>query len=121
MGEKDRTALTEPMFYVLMAFLHREMCGTEIAEYVAAITHGRLRLGPGTLYTLLGKFQEEQLIREIRSEGRRRTYSLTDKGRSAYLEELARLRACVKDGEAALRGADPVGHPEGLVPLPEGG
>ena len=120
MGEKERSALTEPMFYVLTAFLHREMCGTEIAEFVETATGGRLRIGPGTLYTLLGKFQEERLIREIRSEGRRRTYCLTDKGRSAYLEELERLRACVRDGEAALRGETPAGQPEGLVPVPEG-
>ena len=120
MGEKERSALTEPMFYVLTAFLHREMCGTEIAEFVETATGGRLRIGPGTLYTLLGKFQEERLIREIPSEGRRRTNCPTDKGRSAYLEELERLRACVGDGEAALRGETPAGQPEGLVPVPEG-
>ena len=120
MGEKERSALTEPMFYVLMAFLHREMCGTEIAEFVETVTGGRLRIGPGTLYTLLGKFQEERLIREIRSEGRRRTYCLTDKGWSAQLEELERVGSCVRAGEGALRGEIPAGQPEGLVPVPEG-
>ena len=119
-GEKERSALTEPMFYVLTAFLHRQMCGTEIAEFVETATGGRLRIRPGAPYTLLGKFQEERLIREIRSEGRRRTYCLTDKGRSAYLEELERLRACVRGGEAALRGETPAGQPEGLVPVPVG-
>ena len=48
---KDRGALTEPMFYVLMSFLRSEMCGIEITEFVARKTHGRVRLGPGTLYT----------------------------------------------------------------------
>ena len=41
-------------------------------------------------------------IEEIEVEGRKRTYSLTDKGREAFHEELARLRACVNDGEEAL-------------------
>lgn len=102
MGVKERGALTEPMFYVLMAFLRREMCGIEITDFVEKKTGGRLRLGPGTLYTLLGKFQEEGLIKETQTEGRKRTYRLTDKGREAYLEELERLRSCVRDGEEAL-------------------
>lgn len=102
MGGKERTALTEPMFYVLMALLRREVCGIEIAEFVEKKTGGRLRLGPGTLYTLLGKFEEERLIQEIWTEGRRRTYRITDKGREVYREELERLRACVRDGEEEL-------------------
>ena len=102
MGDKLRGQLTESMFYVLMAFLQEERCGTDVAAYVEQRTHGRLRLGPGTLYTLLGKFQEEHLIEETQVEGRKRTYRLTDKGRAAYLEELERLRACVRDGEEAM-------------------
>ena len=99
MDGKERGALTEPMFYVLMSFLRREMCGIEITEFVEQKTGGRVRLGPGTLYTLLGKFQDEHLIEETQTEGRKRTYRLTDKGRAAFAEELARLRACVQDGE----------------------
>ena len=102
MSVKERAALTEPMFYVLMSFLHQDMCGIEITEFVEKKTGGRLRLGPGTLYTLLGKFQDEHLIEEIQIEGRKRTYRLTQKGREAYLEELERLRACVRDGEEEL-------------------
>lgn len=102
MGGKERGALTEPMFYVLMAFLGRELCGIEVTAFVERKTGGRLRLGPGTLYTLLRKFQEEGLIEETQTEGRKRAYRLTDKGRRAYLEELERLRGCVRDGEEAL-------------------
>ena len=122
MGEKERAALTEPMFYVLMSFLHRDMCGIEIAGSVERRTGGRLRLGPGTLYTLLGKFQDEGLIEETQTQGRKRTYRLTGRGRTAYLEELARLRACVRDGEDALHQTEeePEDRPAGLVPLPEG-
>ena len=98
MPRKENGPLTEPMYYVLMSFLHREMCGTEIAEFVERKTKGRVRLGPGTLYTLLAKFQEERLITEISVEGRKRSYRLTDKGRAAFADELARLRSCVEDG-----------------------
>lgn len=34
MASKERAALTEPMFYVLMSFLRQEMCGIEITEFV---------------------------------------------------------------------------------------
>ncbi len=102
MNEKDRGPLTEPMFYILMSFLHQEMCGIEITEFVAKKTHGRVLLGPGTLYTLLGKFQDEKLIEETQVTGRKRTYRLTEKGRKVYLEELERLKSCVRDGEEAL-------------------
>ena len=88
MGGKDRGPLTEPMFYVLMSFLKRDMCGTEITEFVARKTRDRVRLGPGTLYTLLG--------------GRKRTYRLTGKGRAVFQEELDRLRACLNDAEEEI-------------------
>ena len=103
MGGKERGALTEPMFYVLMSFLRRDMCGTEITEFVERRTRGRVRLGPGTLYTLLAKFQDEGFIQETEVDGRKRTYRLTDQGRQAYHEELDRLRACVLDGEEEER------------------
>lgn len=99
MGGKSRGPLTEPMFYVLMAFLHGEMCGIDVAAFVEKKTRGRVKLGPGTLYTLLNKFQDEALIEEIDVEGRKRTYRLTAKGREAYKEELERLRACLRDAE----------------------
>ena len=99
MAGREKGPLTDPMYYVLMSFLRRERCGTEITEFVEHKTGGRVRLGPGTLYTLLSKFQEEKLIVEAGVDGRKRSYRLTDKGRSIFEEELARLRACVDDGE----------------------
>ena len=60
--------LTEQMFYILLC-LRQERCGTEIVRYVDDATAGRVPLGPGTLYTILAKFQEEGLIREAAVEG----------------------------------------------------
>ena len=98
MPGREKGPLTEPMYYVLMSFLRREMCGTEVTDFVDRKTKGRVRLGPGTLYTLLARFQDEGMIAETSVDGRKRTYKLTDKGRAAFEEELARLRACVDDG-----------------------
>ncbi len=52
--------------------------GIEITEFVEQKTNGRVRLGPGTLYTLLGKFQDEHLIEETQTDGRKRSYRLTE-------------------------------------------
>ena len=102
MGGKERGPLTEPMFYVLMSFLRQDMCGTEITEFVERKTHGRVKLGPGTLYTLLGKFQDEKLIQETEVDGRKRTYRITPKGRAVFQDELDRLRACLTDADEEI-------------------
>ena len=72
--------LTPSMFYVLMALSKEPLCGIDIASTVDRCTEGRLRLGPATLYTILGKFEKERYIEEISVEGRKRTYRITQKG-----------------------------------------
>ena len=98
MAREPLKVLTESMFYVLLSLLRQERCGTEIVRYVDDATAGRVPLGPGTLYTILAKFQEEGLIREA-AVGRKRTYAITDRGRALFRQELSRLRLCVADGE----------------------
>jgi len=105
MPKKAMDILTESMFYVLMALYYSPMCGIDIAEDIAKRTGGRLKIGPATLYTILGKFEKEKIIREVSVEGRKRTYQITDKGRYAYREELERLKQCVADATAAEGGA----------------
>ena len=95
--------LTESMFYVLMALLGGPMCGIEVVERVEAVTRGRVKIGPATLYTILGKFEKEKLIKEVSVEGRKRTYRITEKGEAAYAGELERLRLCLEDAERSGR------------------
>ncbi|MEG1747468.1 MAG: helix-turn-helix transcriptional regulator, partial [Oscillospiraceae bacterium] len=80
MGDKRVEVVSESMFYTLMAFLRGEYSGAEIAVMVEELTKGRVRLGPATLYTILGRFEEEQILVETRTEGRKRIYRITDKG-----------------------------------------
>jgi len=94
--------LTESMFYVLMALYREPMCGIEIADFIQRRTGGRLQMGPATLYTILGKFEKEDYIREIGVAGRKRTYRITGKGQQAYREELSRLKQCVADAEGGI-------------------
>lgn len=99
MAKEPLKVLTESMFYVLLSLQRQERCGAEIVQYVEGTTAGRVTLGPGTLYTILAKFEEEGLIRETAVEGRRRTYAITQRGRMLFHQELDRLRLCVADGE----------------------
>lgn len=99
MPKKAMDILTESMFYVLMAFCCGPMCGTDAAQLIQQRTQGRLQIGPATLYTILGKFEKEKYIREIQVDGRKRTYQITPKGRTAYEQELRRLHQCVADAE----------------------
>lgn len=101
MPRKSMESLTETMFYVLMAFCKGAMCGIDVAEFIEQRTKGRILIGPATLYTILGKFEKEKYIKEIQVEGRKRTYEITEQGRNAYQEEVARLKQCVEDAKAA--------------------
>ena len=99
--------LTETMFYILMALEKKPMCGIDASLYIEEKTRGRIKLGPATLYTILGKFEKEKYIEEIRVEGRKRTYRITERGKNAYQEELKRLEQCVSDAHS--EGGAPYG------------
>ena len=88
--------LTEQMFYTLLC-LKEECCGMDILDRVPAMTNQRVNVGSGTLYTLLEQFLEEEMIRETKVEGRRRSYILTDTGREMLEKECARLAAQLAD------------------------
>ena len=69
----------------------------DILDRVPAMTNQRVNVGSGTLYTLLEQFLEEEMIRETKVEGRRRSYILTNKGRDMLEKECARLAAQLAD------------------------
>lgn len=102
MASRERNGLTEPMFYTLMAFLFGDKCGIEVLDFVYNCSGGRVTIWPGTLYTILGKFEDQKLIREVAVEGRKRTYTITERGRLIYETEVLRLRACLDDARQAL-------------------
>ena len=102
--EKFQT-LTEPMFYILLS-LREECCGTDVMARVSALTHGRVSIGPGTLYNLLDSFLQAGMIRETAVEGRRRSYLITDKGREALTAEYRRLLALTEDYKTCMGEGD---------------
>ena len=97
MAREQFQTLTEPMYYILLA-LTEECCGVDIMEKVKSISHGRVVVGPGTLYAMLAKFEENKVIRLTASEGRRKSYVITELGREMLQKEYSRLKTMVEDG-----------------------
>lgn len=102
MAREQFQTLTEPMYYILLA-LTEECCGVDIMEKVKSISHGRVLVGPGTLYAMLAKFEENGVIKLTASEGRRKSYVITEVGREMLQKEYDRLKIMVEDGAGFLQ------------------
>jgi len=103
MAREQLKNLTEPMYYILLA-LQRENHGYGIMQEIEELTCGRVIVGAGTLYTLLGRFEKEEIIEQVAEEDRRKTYIITDKGRQLLDEEIQRLRMLLADEETCRKG-----------------
>ena len=103
MAREQLKNLTEPMYYILLA-LSEPQHGYGIMQEVERRTGGRVKIGAGTLYNLLSRFEEEKFIVQISEEDRRKTYALTDEGIKILSEEYQRLKHLVSDGSDFLEG-----------------
>lgn len=97
MAREQFQTLTEPMYYILLA-LTKECCGVDIMEKVSEISAGRVKVGPGTLYAMLSKFEEHEVIKRTAEEGRKKWYLITDEGLKMLMQEYERLQTMVGDG-----------------------
>ncbi len=101
MAREQLQNLTEPMYYVLLA-LTEERYGYEIMSYISDLTEERVKVGPGTLYALLPRFEKEGIIKQVSDDGRRKNYLLTEEGKTLLKEEMDRLKSLIEDGEGVL-------------------
>lgn len=90
------------MLHILLALATRERHGYGIMKEVEADSHGKVTMGPGTLYGSLSRMMDAGLI----AEGDRRTdpeldderrvyYRITPAGTAALAAELERYREVV--------------------------
>lgn len=101
-------------FYILLTLSHEDRHGLAIARDVQALSDGRVRLWPATLYGSLEELRDRRWIDELSEHPadeseRRRYYRLTRAGRQALAAEaehmsrvarLARSRVRPRTGEA---------------------
>lgn len=63
---------------------------------VSEFSHNRITVGPGTLYTLLSRFEETGAIKEAKTSGRKRSY-ITDYGIKLLKVEYKRWQTMFND------------------------
>lgn len=103
MAREQLKTLTEQMYYILLNLI-KPNHGYGIMQDVDSQTKGRVKIGAGTLYNLLSRFEEEDIIKQISDEDRRKTYIITPKGIDILKQEYERLRQLIEDGKCILEG-----------------
>ena len=93
--------LTPAAFHVLLALAEGPKHGYLILKDVEERTDGAVRLSTGTLYGLIKRFLDDELIVELSpDDDRRRPYRLTPFGREVAAAEAARLETMVMAARA---------------------
>ena len=88
---------THAEFHVLLSLMEGPRHGYGIMQDVVVMTDGRLNIGPGTLYSMIKRLLNADVIEECDADGeRRRCYRLTRKGRRVTADEAERLSALVQ-------------------------
>lgn len=105
MGEslqKKYIPMTETIYYTLLAVTEPRH-GYAIIQYVRELTKGRIILGTGTLYTMVGRLQADELI-AIVPGGEKKAYQITEAGLELLKAETQRLKEQLEDGNGVLAG-----------------
>ena len=91
--------LTEALFYILLA-VRKPNHGYGITQEIEELTHGRVTLGPGTLYGAIQSLVKKDWIRiysEDTESRKKKEYIITDEGRAVFNAEKERLNELVKN------------------------
>jgi DNA-binding PadR family transcriptional regulator len=98
-------------FYILLSVASSPRYGTAIQDEVRELSGGDVRLWPATLYGSLEELAAREWLAEVgRDErpegisGRERFYRLTDLGRDALEDEVARMESLADAARARLQG-----------------
>ncbi|MBW4829501.1 MAG: PadR family transcriptional regulator [Clostridiaceae bacterium] len=105
MPKKKQKPLTQPMYYLLLSLME-ERHGYEIMQYIEYLTNGAVKVGPGTLYALLSRFEEDEYIEMVSDSDNKKTYLITSLGREVLEDEIKRLKSLLNDAEKVIGGTD---------------
>ena len=95
MARKEFETLTPQMFYILVV-LNVPRHGYEIMNEIMRITNDEIRVGAGTLYTLLSRFQNDGYIELVSEIDRTKIYQITKIGKYKLQEEKRKLEMQIK-------------------------
>jgi DNA-binding PadR family transcriptional regulator len=92
--------LTPAVLFILFALADGEKHGYAIMQQVGVLSDGKVRMGPGTLYTTIQRLLELSLIEETTTnderDERRRYYRLTRAGKAILQAEIGRMDAVLR-------------------------
>ena len=98
---KKYCPMTETTFYTLLALLEPNH-GYGIMKFVRELTEERIKMGTGTLYTMLGRLVEDEMIIIVNEVEGKKTYQITADGRMLLEMEQERLQKQCENGERIL-------------------
>lgn len=99
---KKYLPMTETIYYTLLAVIQPRH-GYAIIQYVNSLTKGRITLGTGTLYTMVGRLTADGVIVTVPGADKK-TYRITGDGMELLQEETRRLEQQLADGQKMLAG-----------------
>jgi DNA-binding PadR family transcriptional regulator len=91
--------LSESTYYILLSLVE-PLHGYGVMQKVETTSGGKVTIGPGTLYGAFSTLEKEGLINMVKEEERRKSYTLTEKGRAILKEQIARLEIMANNGRA---------------------
>ena len=100
---KKYIPMTETTYYTLLAVTDKRH-GYAIMQYVSDLTKGRIQLGTGTLYTMVGRLTTDGIIEIAPNDEGKKSYLITETGRLLLQMETERLEKQLKDGHEVIDG-----------------
>ena len=100
---KKSEPMSESYYYILLCLAKGANHGYGIMQMTEKLSGGDVTIGSGTMYGATSNMMKKGWIREIISnepgQERRRLYQLTESGREALRDEIARLRRMLVNAE----------------------
>ncbi len=98
-SDSPRPPMGEPAYFILLSLAAGPRHGYAVLKDAGELSGGRVLLSVSTLYTALGRLQEQGLIERVDTEEEpgpglpRKVYQITRQGQGALDEEALRLKA----------------------------
>ncbi len=100
---KKSEPMSESYYYILLCLSKGASHGYGIMQMTEKLSGGDVKIGSGTMYGATTNMMKKGWICEVMSDEpgaeRKRLYSLTDAGREALKNEIARLKRMLESAE----------------------
>jgi DNA-binding PadR family transcriptional regulator len=93
--------LTEATYYIMLSLIE-PLHGYAVMQNIEHVSNGTVKVGPGTLYGVFTTLEQTGLIAKVKEENRRKSYTLTLKGKKVLLRQIERLELMSRSGSAVM-------------------